>query len=75
MVFPVCAALVPQAWEWLTAGWTQAQQKSVLQSLTQLLLDGTQEEQQDATSRWVWYEDAVMRATRGCLPYIACNRA
>lgn len=60
--FQSLRALVPDAWARLTSGWTRERKESVLQSLAQLLLNGTQEEQQDATCRWSEYEEAIMQA-------------
>ncbi|WP_158592139.1 alpha/beta fold hydrolase [Noviherbaspirillum sedimenti] len=52
---------VPDAWARLTAGWSAAQQRDVLQFLTQLLQNGTHEQRSDATRRWHDYEEAIMR--------------
>lgn len=63
--FQSLAALVPQAWQQLTAGWTMEQKKNVLQSLTSLLHNGTLTEMQDAAQRWNDYETAIMQAMTG----------
>lgn len=66
--FQSLAALAPQAWRQLTAGWNMQQKNNVLQSLTSLLHNGTQEQMQDAAQRWSDYEVAVMQAMTGLAP-------
>lgn len=63
--FQSLAALVPQAWLHLTAGWTPQQKSDVLQSLTSLLHNGTAVQIQDAAQRWHDYETAIMQAMTG----------
>lgn len=63
--FQSLQAMVPDGWARLTAGWTQAQKKQVLQSLTRLLHNGTTQDQFDGACRWGDYEEAVMRAMTG----------
>lgn len=63
--FQSLQALVPEGWASLTAGWTQAQKQSVLQSLTLLVHSVTPQEQFDGARRWGEYEDAVIRAMTG----------
>jgi proline iminopeptidase len=63
--FQSLQALVPEGWARLTAGWTQAQMRQVLQSLTHLLHSVTPEELADGARRWGEYEEAVMRAMTG----------
>ncbi|QAU35027.1 alpha/beta fold hydrolase [Janthinobacterium sp. 17J80-10] len=59
--FQSLQAEVPDAWARLTAGWSVAQQRNVLQSLTGLLQNGTCEQRNDAARRWHDYEEAIMR--------------
>lgn len=59
--FQSLLAEVPDAWAGLTAGWSVAQQRDVLQSLTHLLQNGTCEQRSDAARRWHDYEEAIMR--------------
>ncbi|MEO6354501.1 MAG: alpha/beta fold hydrolase [Burkholderiaceae bacterium] len=66
--FQSLAALVPQAWQQLTSGWTSQQKSNVLQSLTALLQNGTPAEMQDAAQRWNDYEAAIMQAMTGLAP-------
>lgn len=66
--FQSLAALVPQAWQQLTAGWTSRQKRQVLASLTSRLHLGTIAERRDAARRWHAYETAVMQAMTGISP-------
>ena len=66
--FQSLKALIPDAWQQLTQGWSVPQQNNVLQNLTEMLLNGTMEQQQDAASRWSHYENGVMAAMLGQAP-------
>lgn len=66
--FQSLAALVPQAWRQLTAGWTAQQKINVFHSLTALLHNGTPAEIQDAAQRWNDYETAIVQAMTGLPP-------
>ncbi|WP_162256942.1 alpha/beta fold hydrolase [Noviherbaspirillum sp. Root189] len=63
--FQSLKALVPAAWERLTAGWNILQKRNVLQTLTVMLQSVSSEEQQDAARRWGEYEEAVLQAMMG----------
>lgn len=71
--FQSLAALAPQAWRQLTAGWTSQQKSNVLQSLTVLLRNGTQAQIQDAAQRWNDYEAAIVQAMTGLPPVPRSN--
>lgn len=63
--FQSLAALVPQAWRQLTAGWNMQQKNNVLQTLTTLLHYGAPAKMQDAAQRWNDYETAIMQMMMG----------
>jgi proline iminopeptidase len=65
--FQSLKAMVPQGWAALVNGWSEAQKNQVLATLSQHLLQGTDEEQNDAAMRWAAYEDSVMQAMTGKL--------
>jgi proline iminopeptidase len=66
-------ALVPVAWEQLTAGWSLSQRQSVLSTLTDMLLNGTPDQRADGARRWSAYEDAVMSVMLGADTVSACR--
>ena len=63
--FQSLRALAPHAWNRLTAEWDNKQKQQVLQNLTALLHNGTDEQQQNAAARWNEYENQVMAAMLG----------
>ncbi|MGH8440423.1 MAG: alpha/beta fold hydrolase [Pseudomonas sp.] len=63
--FQDLVALVPEAWQALTRGWTSRQKANVLQYLTAVFQNGTPPEIQMAAQRWQEYEDAIMQAMTG----------
>jgi proline iminopeptidase len=65
--FQSLRAMVPQAWEEMTLGWQEAQKQQVLATLGKQLLHGSEQEAEDAATRWGAYEDAVMQAMSGKL--------
>lgn len=66
--FQSIKALIPDAWSQLTEGWTVQQRQNVLQNLTEMLLNGTTQQQWDATLRWSHYENSIMAAMLGQTP-------
>ncbi len=60
-------AMVPQAWEQLTLGWQEEQKQQVLATLGKQLLSGSEQEAEDAATRWGAYEEAIMQAMSGKL--------
>lgn len=65
--FQSLAALAPDAWLHLTAGWEPLQKSNVLQFLTWLLHNGTPTEVREAALRWNDYEIAIMQAMTGVI--------
>ena len=65
--FQSLQAMVPQGFARLTAGWSDAEKASVLATLSQQLLHGSQAAALEAAGRWSQYEDAVMQAIAGKL--------
>ena len=65
--FQSLRAMVPQAWEEMTLGWQEEQKQQVLATLGKQLLYGSEQEAEDAATRWGAYEDAVMQAMSGKL--------
>jgi proline iminopeptidase len=63
--FQTLQNLVPTAWHALTENMNSAEKKTVMATLSQRLLNGSQEEQLDAAGRWARYEDAVMALMSG----------
>jgi len=61
-------ALVPIAWNDLTAGMSDAESITVLPTLAGRLLDGTPAISADTAARWGRYEDAIMAAMQGKQP-------
>jgi proline iminopeptidase len=51
----------------LTQGWQEAQKQQVLATLGKQLLHGSEQEAEDAATRWGAYEEAVMQAMSGKL--------
>lgn len=58
-------AMVPVAWDALTAGWSAHQKQHVLPTLCQLLLQGDAGAAHDAARRWSRYEDSIMGVMGG----------
>jgi len=65
--FQSLRAMVPQAWEQLTLGWQEEQKRQVLATLGKQLLHGSEQEAEDAATRWGAYEEAIMQAMSGKL--------
>jgi proline iminopeptidase len=65
--FQSLRAMVPQAWEEMTLGWQEEQKQQVLATLGKQLLHGSEQEAEDAATRWGAYEEAVMQAMSGKL--------
>ncbi len=65
--FQSLRAMVPQAWEQLTLGWQEEQKQQVLATLGKQLLSGSEQEAEDAATRWGAYEEAIMQAMSGKL--------
>jgi proline iminopeptidase len=65
--FQSLRAMVPHAWEELTLGWQEEQKQQVLATLGKQLLHGSEQEAEDAATRWGAYEEAVMQAMSGKL--------
>lgn len=65
--FQSLCAMVPHAWEQLTLGWQEEQQQQVLTTLGTQLLRGSEQEAEDAATRWGAYEEAIMQAMSGKL--------
>jgi len=63
--FQSLRAMVPHAWEQLTQGWHDEQKKQVLSTLGKQLLSGSEQEAEDAATRWGAYEEAIMQAMSG----------
>ncbi len=66
-LFQSLRAMVPQAWEQLTLGWQEEQKQQVLATLGKQLLHGSEQEAEDAATRWGAYEEAIMQAMSGKL--------
>lgn len=58
-------ALVPMAWNGLTAGMSVSESMAVLPTLAGRLLGGTPDIAADTAARWGRYEDAIMTAMQG----------
>ena len=65
--FQLLGAMVPHAWEQLTQGWHEEQRQQVLATLGKQLLHGSEQEAEDAATRWGTYEEAIMQAMSGKL--------
>ena len=65
--FQSLRAMVPHAWEQLTQGWHDEQKAQVLATLGKPLLHGSEQEAEDAATRWGAYEEAIMQAMSGKL--------
>ena len=65
--FQSLRAMVPQAWEEMTLGWHDEQKLQVLATLGKQLLHGSEQEAEDAATRWGAYEEAIMQAMSGKL--------
>ena len=65
--FQSLRAMVPQAWEEMTLGWQEEQKQQVLATLGKQLLHGSEQEAEDAATRWGAYEEAIMQAMSGKL--------
>ena len=65
--FQSLRAMVPHAWEQLTLGWQEEQKQQVLVTLGTQLLSGSEQEAEDAATRWSAYEEAIMQAMSGKL--------
>ncbi len=65
--FQSLRAMVPHAWEEMTLGWQEEQKQQVLATLGKQLLHGSEQEAEDAATRWGAYEEAVMQAMSGKL--------
>jgi proline iminopeptidase len=65
--FQSLRAMVPHAWEQLTQGWHDEQKQQVLATLGKQLLRGSEQEAEDAATRWGAYEEAIMQAMSGKL--------
>ncbi len=65
--FQSLRAMVPLAWEQLTLGWHAEQKQQVLATLGKQLLHGSEQEAEDAATRWGAYEEAIMQAMSGKL--------
>jgi proline iminopeptidase len=65
--FQSLRAMVPHAWEQLTLGWHDEQKLQVLATLGKQLLHGSEQESEDAATRWGAYEEAIMQAMSGKL--------
>ena len=65
--FQSLRAMVPHAWEQLTLGWHDEQKLQVLATLGKQLLHGSEQEAEDAATRWGAYEEAIMQAMSGKL--------
>ena len=65
--FQSLRAMVPHAWEQLTLGWQEEQKQQVLATLGKQLLHGSEQEAEDAATRWGAYEEAIMQAMSGKL--------
>jgi proline iminopeptidase len=65
--FQSLRAMVPHAWDQLTLGWDDDQQQQVLATLGTQLLQGSEQEAEDAATRWGAYEEAIMQAMSGTL--------
>lgn len=65
--FQSLRAMVPQAWEEMTRGWQEEQKQQVLATLGKQLLHGSEQEAEDAATRWGAYEEAIMQAMSGKL--------
>jgi proline iminopeptidase len=63
--FQSLRAMVPLAWEQLTLGWRDDQKLQVLATLGKQLLHGSEQEAEDAATRWGAYEEAIMQAMSG----------
>lgn len=60
-------AMAPLAWEQMTLGWSEEQQQQVLATLGTQLLKGSEQEAEEAATRWGAYEEAIMQAMSGKL--------
>ena len=65
--FQSLRAMVPHAWDQLTLGWQEEQKQQVLATLGKQLLHGSEQEAEDAATRWGAYEEAIMQAMSGKL--------
>jgi proline iminopeptidase len=65
--FQSLRAMVPQAWEEMTLGWQEEQKQQVLATLGKQLLHGSEQEAEQAATRWGAYEEAIMQAMSGKL--------
>ena len=65
--FQSLRAMVPHAWDQLTLGWQEGQKQQVLATLGKQLLHGSEQEAEDAATRWGAYEEAIMQAMSGKL--------
>lgn len=65
--FQSLRAMVPHAWEQLTLGWQEEQKQQVLATLGKQLLHGSEQEAEQAATRWGAYEEAIMQAMSGKL--------
>jgi proline iminopeptidase len=71
--FQSLRAMVPHSWEELTLGWQEEQKQQVLATLGKQLLQGSEQEAEDAATRWGSYEEAVMQAMSGNLALPTTN--
>ena len=65
--FQSLRSMVPHAWDQLTLGWQEEQKQQVLATLGKQLLHGSEQEAEDAATRWGAYEEAIMQAMSGKL--------
>ncbi len=65
--FQSLRAMVPQAWEEMTLGWQEEQKQQVLATLGKHLRHGSEQEAEQAATRWGAYEEAIMQAMSGKL--------
>ena len=63
--FQSLSALVPEAWQRLTKGWSEHDKNHVLDKLCSMLLQGNAQEASDAAGRWSAYEDEIMGVMAG----------
>lgn len=66
--FQSLSAMVPEAWQGLTHGWSADEKADVLRKLCNMLLEGDAQAAQDAAMRWSLYEEDIMRAMAGTAP-------
>lgn len=63
--FQSLKAMVPSGWAAMVSGWNDEQKQQVLHTLSRQLLQGSEQDQRDAATRWSAYEDSVMQAMSG----------